>query len=50
MLQMLITDMLKQRVLKYFNNKNLGDYHDLSDTLLLADLFVKLRDKYIEIY
>ena len=29
-------------LLKCFNNKNLGDYHDLyiqSDTLLLADVF-----------
>ena len=31
-----------KRMLNYFNNKNLGDYHDLyvqSDTLLLADVF-----------
>ena len=31
-----------KRVLKYFNNKNLGDYYDLhvqGDTLLLADVF-----------
>ena len=37
-------------VLKYFNNKNLGDYHDLyvqSDTLFLADY---LRILCIEIY
>ena len=34
-----------QNVFKEFNLKNLGDYHDLhvqSDTLLLADVFVKL--------
>ena len=31
-----------KRVFKNLNNKNLGDYHDLSvqsDTLLLADVF-----------
>ena len=40
-------------VLKYLNNKNLGDYHDLyvqSDTLLLADGFEKFRNKCREIY
>ena len=40
------------RVLKNFNNKNLGDYHDLyvqSDTLLLADVFENIRNKCIEI-
>ena len=34
-----------KRELKYFDNKNLGDYHDLhvqSDTLLLIDLFENL--------
>ena len=34
------------RVFKNFNNKNLGDYHDLyvqSDTLLLADVFKTLE-------
>ena len=39
--------------LKYFNNKHLGDYHDLyvqSDTLLLADVFENFRNKCIEIY
>ena len=39
-----------KRVLKYFNNKNLGDYHDLhvqSDTLLLADVFKNFRNKCI---
>ena len=40
-----ITDvdyMLAKKVFKIFNNKNIGDYHDLyvqSDTLLLADVF-----------
>ena len=39
-----------KRVLKYFNNKNLGNYHDLhvqSDTLLLADVFKNFRNKCI---
>ena len=38
---------------KNFNNKNLGDYHDLyvqSDTLLLADVFENFKNKCIEIY
>ena len=42
-----------KRVLKYFNNKNLGDYCDLyvqSDILLLADVFENFRNKLIEIY
>ena len=42
-----------KRVLKYFNNENLGDYHDLhvqSDTLLLADVFDNFRNKCIEIF
>ena len=42
-----------KRVLKYFNDKNLGVYHDLcvqSDTLLLADVFENFRNKCIEIY
>ena len=37
-----------KRVFKNFNNKNLGDYHDLyvqSDTLLLADVFENFRNK-----
>ena len=40
-------------VFKIFNNKNLGDYHDLyvqSDILLLADVFQNFRKKSIEIY
>ena len=40
-------------MLKYFNNKNLGDYHDLyvqSDTLLLTNVFENFRNKCIEIY
>ena len=51
-----ITDvdhMHAKRVFKKFNNKNLGDYHDLyvqSDTLLLADVFENFRNKCIEIY
>ena len=42
-----------KRVLKNFNNKNTGDYHDLyvqSDTLLLADVFENFRNKCIEIF
>ena len=41
------------RVFKYFNNKNVDDYHDLyvqSDTLFLAAVFDSFRNKYIEIY
>ena len=40
-------------VFKEFNNKNLGDYHELyvqSDTLLLADVFENCRNKCIVIY
>ena len=43
-------------VFQNFNDKNLGDYHDLyvqSDTLLLADIFrnlQKFRNKCSEIY
>ena len=36
-----------------FEIKNLGKYHDLyvqTDTLLLADVYEKFRDKYIETY
>ena len=42
-----------QKVWEVFEIKNLGEYHDLyvqSDTLLLADVFEKFRDKCIEIY
>ena len=41
------------KVLEEFKLKNLGEYHDLyvqSDTLLLADVFAKLSNKYIEMY
>ena len=40
-----------KRVLKQFNNKNLGDCHDVyvqSDTLLLADVFESFRNKCIK--
>ena len=42
-----------KRVYKEFDNKNLGDYHDLyvqSDTLFHADVFENFRNKCIEIY
>ena len=42
-----------KRVFKNFDNKNLGDYHDLyvqSNTLLLAELFQNSKNKCIEIY
>ena len=42
-----------KRVFKDFNNKNIGNYHNLyfqSDTLLLADMFENFRNKCIEIY
>ena len=42
-----------KRVFKKFNNKNLGNYHDLyvqRDTLFLADVFENFRNKCIEIY
>ena len=42
-----------KKVFKNFNNKNLGDYHDLQvqiDTLLLADVFENFRNNSIEIY
>ena len=42
-----------KKVFRKFNNKNLGDYHDLyvkSDTLLLADAFENFRNKCTEIY
>ena len=37
-----------KRLFKEFNNKNLGDYHNLyvqSNTLLLADVFENFRNK-----
>ena len=42
-----------KKVFKNFNNKTLGDHHDLYvqiDTLLLADVFENFRNKCIEIY
>ena len=42
-----------KKVFKEFNNKNVGDYHDLyvqSDTLLLDDVFENFRNKCTEIY
>ena len=42
-----------QRVLKMFNNKNLGDYHDLyvqCDVLLLSDVFQGFRRQCLKIY
>ena len=42
-----------KKVSKNFNNKNLGDYHDLyvqSDTLLLENVSENFRNKCIEIY
>ena len=42
-----------QKVWDVFEIKNLGEYHDLyvqTDTLLLADVYEKFRDKCIEIY
>ena len=42
-----------QKVWDTFNVQNLGEYHDLyvqSDTLQLADIFEKFREKCIEIY
>ena len=42
-----------KKVFKNFNNKNLGNYHDLyvqSDTFLLADVFENFRNKCIKIY
>ena len=41
-----------KQVLKIFNNKNIDEYHNLyvqSDTLLLADVFEKFKNKCIEI-
>ena len=42
-----------KRAFKNFNNKNIGDYHDLhvrSDTLMLANVFENFQNKWIEIY
>ena len=42
-----------QKVWEVMEINNCGEYHDLyvqSDTLLLADVFEKFRDKCIEIY
>ena len=42
-----------KRVFKIFNNKDIGEYHDLyvqSNILLLSDVFENFRDKCIEIY
>ena len=39
------------RVFKTFNNKNLGDYHDLyvqSDVLLLAEIFESFRNQFLK--
>ena len=44
---------LAQKVCDIFKIKNLGEYRDLyvqSDTLILADIFEKFRNKCIEIY
>ena len=45
--------MYVKRVCKYFEIKNLGEYHDLyykSDTLLLGDVFEKFRKICLKIY
>ena len=42
-----------QKVWDVFEIRNLGEYHDLyvqTDTLLLADVYEKFRDKCVEIY
>ena len=42
-----------QKVVKEFNIKDLGEYHNLyvqSDTTELADVFENFRNKCIEIY
>ena len=42
-----------QKVWEVFEIKYLSEYHDLyfiNDTLLLADVFENVRNKYIEIY
>ena len=43
----------EEKLLKNFNDKNLGDYHDLyvqSDILLLADIFENFRNECIGMY
>ena len=48
-----LIQMHAKTVKKGFKRKSLGDYHNLyvqSDTLLLADVFEILTNKYIEIY
>ena len=45
--------MYAKRVCKYFEIKNLGEYHDLyykSDTLLLGDVFESFRKRCLKIY
>ena len=42
-----------KRVFNDFNNKNIGDYHDLyvqSDTLLLADVYENFRNMGLKVY
>ena len=42
-----------KRVFTNFNNKDIGDYHNLhvqSDTTLLADVFENFRNKCIDTY
>ena len=42
-----------QRVFKTFNNKNLGNYHDLyvqRDVLLLVDVFESFRNQCLKTY
>ena len=42
-----------KRVCKYFEIKNLGQYHDFyvqSNTLLLADVFQNFQGMFLEIY
>ena len=39
-----------KRVCKDLEIKNSGEFQDLNDTLLLADVFQNLRNTYLEIY
>ena len=44
---------MQKKVFKNFNNKNIGDYHDLyiqSNTVLLADVFENFRNNCLETY